>query len=205
MTGHDMPRGKIVRRLGINIFGNEKYDRLLKKKPHSPGKNPKSSKRGKISDYSQQLLEKQKLKYTYGLSEPQMRNLFKKAASAKGKTGDTMVKLLEQRLDNIIYVSGFARTRGQARQMVTHGNFRVNDKSVDIPSYRISLNDRITLGTGKKASKLIRANLAAKAAIVPPWIKTDTEELTLLIQGYPDINEENSVVKMHLVVEYFAR
>ncbi len=205
MTGYDKPRGKIVRRLGINIFGNEKYDRLLKRKPNAPGKNPKAVQRGKKSDYSLQLLEKQKLKFTYGLSEPQMRNLFKKAASSKGKTGDTMVKLLEQRLDNIIYISGFARTRGQARQMVTHGNFSVNGKSVDIPSYRVSINDRITLGSGKKASKLIRANIASKTAQNPLWIKTDPEELSLFIQGTPDINEQNTVAKMHLVVEYFSR
>ncbi|MCP5514619.1 MAG: 30S ribosomal protein S4 [Spirochaetales bacterium] len=205
MTGHDKPRGKIVRRLGINIFGNEKYDRLLKRKPNAPGKNPKAVQKGKKSDYSLQLLEKQKLKFTYGLSEPQMRNLFKKAASSRGKTGDTMVKLLEQRLDNIIYISGFARTRGQARQMVTHRNFSVNGKPVDIPSYRVSVNDRITLVSGKKTSKLIRANIASKAVHIPPWIKTDPEELSLLVQGMPDINEHNTAAKMHLVVEYFSR
>jgi len=205
MTGHNQPRGKIVRRLGINVFGNGKYSRLLERKPHGPGKAPGNRKRGRTGDYSLQLLEKQKLKYTYGVSERQLRNLYKKAASSPGRTGDTMLRLLEQRLDNIVYVSGFARTRGQARQMVSHGHFLVNGRRADIPSLRVIPGDRVTAAAHPASTGLVRSSLASRTSPLPPWILRDDGALSLAVSEPRFSGETPLPAEMHLVVEYFAR
>ena len=129
------PKGKLVRKLGVNIFGNPKFDRLLSKKGYGPGQHGKSGKR--FSTYSVQLKEKQKIKFTYGMLEKQFRNYFKKASQMKGETGLNLLVMLESRLDNVVYKLGFAPTRPSARQLVSHGHLLVNNKKVNIASYRL--------------------------------------------------------------------
>src|SRR6056297_3330477 len=158
MARNEKAKGKIVRRFGVNIFGNPKYDRLLKKKPHPPGE----PKKGRIrqTEYARQLAEKQKVKWAYGLSERQFRNLFYKAKTMKGVTGHNMLVLLERRLDNVVYRIGMATSRSQARQLVSHGHITLNGRKVTIPSAVVRANDSVTVRDRKATRDLVRRLLS---------------------------------------------
>jgi len=136
------PRGKLVRKFGENIFGNGKFDRLLNRKPYSPGQHGQTRRR-RPSNYGVQLREKQKIKIMYGLLEKQFRAYFAKAEKMKGETGPNLMQLLERRLDNVVYRLGFASTRPQARQLVNHAHFLVNNHKVNIPSFQLTPGDVI--------------------------------------------------------------
>ena len=136
MARYTGPKVKISRRLGVNIFENEKGRKALEKRPYPPGEHGRSRRR-QPSEYSMQLQEKQKAKHIYGLLERQFENLYKEATRAKGVTGENLLRFLEQRLDNIVFRAGWARTRPQARQFVNHGLIDVNGRRVNIPSYRV--------------------------------------------------------------------
>ena len=152
MSRNLAPKGKIVRRMGFNIFGNPKFDHLLERRPTPPGETKK--RRPRLSEYSKQLIEKQKIRFAYGLSERQFRNVFEGAKSVKGITGDNMLILLERRLDNIVYRLGMASTRSQARQIVNHSHIRVNNRKVNIPSYLIKTHDVVTIKEKESSRKL---------------------------------------------------
>ena len=141
MAKLNTPKGKLVRKLGVNIFGNPKFDKLLSRKGYRPGQHGQSGKR--FTTYSTQLKEKQKIKFMYGMLEKQFRNYFKKASQMKGETGLNLLVLLESRLDNVVYKLGFAPSRPSARQLVNHAHFMVNGKKVNIPSYRLKPGDTI--------------------------------------------------------------
>ena len=205
MARNDTPRGKIVRRLGVNIFGNDKYDRLLKRKPNGPGKGAKDRSRKKDSDYKLQLIEKQKLKYSYGLTEKQLRNIYLKSVKMKGKTDDTIIQLLEQRIDNIIYKAGFALTKGQARQMVTHGHFLVNKRKIDVPSQKLFPGDFIELNNKKSIINIIRSNQSDKQIKAPSWIAVDNDLLSVKVESLPVKTDFTDIVEMHRIIEFYAR
>ena len=167
-------KGKLVRKLGENIFGNPKYDRLLNRKPYSPGQHGQS-RRGKLSNYGVQLQEKQKIKFMYGLLEKQFRLNFEKAEKMTGETGTNMLQLLESRLDNVLYSLGFAPSRPSARQLVSHKHFLINNKIVKIPSYclkpgdiiecsnailKLSRNKILRKKYGKNSRKLVEGDMA---------------------------------------------
>ncbi|MBU1935299.1 30S ribosomal protein S4, partial [Patescibacteria group bacterium] len=137
------PKAKLCRRLGANLFGTEKYTKILRKRQSKPGIH--GSKFSKKTEYGRQLDEKQKARFVFGLSERQFSNYFQKANSQTGDTGQNLLRLLERRLDNVIYVSQFAETRMQARQMVSHGHFKLNGRRVDIPSILMRPGDKIEL------------------------------------------------------------
>ncbi|MCD6342740.1 MAG: 30S ribosomal protein S4, partial [Spirochaetaceae bacterium] len=160
MARNTKARGKVVRRLGVNIFGNGKYDRLLKKKPQKPGQEKGYRGRNKVSDFGRQLLEKQKLRFSYGLSEKQFFNTFVKAKTLSGLTGDNMMILLERRLDNVVYRLGLATTRAQARQYVSHGHIRLNGKRSNVPSIVVREGDDIQVRETEASKKIIRESLA---------------------------------------------
>jgi small subunit ribosomal protein S4 len=197
-------RGKIVRRFGLNIYGNPKYDRLLKKKPQGPGE----VRRGRIrqTEYARQLGEKQKLKFAYGLSEHQFRNLFGKAKTMKGVAGHNMLILLERRLDNVVYRMGFATTRSQARQLVNHGHIQVNGKRVNIPSFLVKAQDEISV-KGKKASQdLTRRILSGTGSQpVPQWLDVSRDDLKGTVTILPTRELIPTIADEQLVVEYYAK
>ncbi len=199
------PKGKTVRRLGLNIYGNPKYDKLLDRKPNGPGKERGSKKRGKISVYGEQLQEKQKFRFAYGISERQFRNLFKKASRMSGVTGDNMISLMEQRLDNTIYRMGFAISRAQARQMVSHGYFYINGKPANIPSMTIRVNDVITTKPKKGIQALIRHNLSANQGMRGAWLTTDEEKLSATVNILPVPTDIQPVGQIQSVVEFYSR
>lgn len=199
------PKGKIVRRLGVNIFGNPKFDKLLAKKPHGPGKSPRARKK-KISLYSMQLIEKQKIKYCYGVSEKQLRAAYKKATVMQGQTGHNMLILLERRLDNAIYQLGMAETREQARQYISHGHILVNEKPVKSPNFLLKKGDTVEPKNSQKSKRLIERvfenNLRSYS---PKWLETDKDNLKGLVTFLP-LREDISIdFKENLVVEYYAK
>lgn len=198
-------KGKIVRRFGINIFGQPKFDMLLKRKPHVPGKSPGKVKSVKKSGYRLQLEEKQKFRFSYGVSERQFRNIYLKAKKGDGVTGTRMVELLELRLDNIIYRLGWAASRSQARQMVAHKHFLLNGNSHNIPSSTVSPGDVIAARPGSGIMELIRKNLSGAAALKPSWLESDNDSFTAKIAGTPVPEEIQPAGNVQLVVEYYSR
>jgi len=198
-------KGKIVRRLGVNIFGNPKYDKLLSRKPHGPGQAKGVKRRRKESEYGLQLKEKQKLRFAYGLNERQFLNTFKKAKKQAGQTGTNFMVMLEQRLDNVVYRLGFSATRSQARQLVSHGHVRVNGSRVTIPSYMISEGDTVEIHSGKSMAQLVREKMAASGAPVPVWLNLDQDELKGKVVRLPFRDDIPSVANDQMVVEYYSR
>lgn len=194
------PKGKIVRRLGANVFGNAKYDKLLSKKATPPGGAPR--RRAKQSIYGLQLQEKQKIRLGYGVSEKQLRAIYVAAKKMDGVTGSNMLILLESRFDNIVYRLGFCSTRPQARQLVRHGHFLLNGHKVDMPGVMLKAGDVITLRDRSKEVKVLKENLeAANAASKPAWLTLENGKGTVvrmpLREDIPDIADEQVVVEFY--------
>jgi len=198
------PKGKIVRHLGTNVFGNEKYQRLLDKRPNPPG--PIKHRRGRLSEYGTQLLEKQKLRFAYGLNERQFRNTFIKAKHMKGVTGENLLSLLERRLDNVVYALGIAKTRAQARQIVNHAHIRVNDKKVNIPSFLVSVGDKISIAPSEATKKFLQALVADNLArSLPEWLEFSKVDLSGVIKRLPERQDIAVIADEHLIVELYSK
>jgi len=204
MSKKSNAKGKIVRRLGINIYGNPKYDRLLKRKPSLPGAG-KKARRAKISEYGKQLIEKQKLKFAYGLSEKQFRNLFIKAKHVGGVTGDNMLVLLERRLDNIVFRLGMATSRPQARQLVAHGHILVNGKKLDIASYSVKNLDKISLVEKEKIRNVVVEVVAKNPNVVPDWLVMAKDKLEGFVERMPVRGDIPTIADEQQVVELYAK
>ncbi len=197
-------RGKVARRLGVNIFGNPKYDRLLKKKPQSPGEPKKG--RVRQTEYGRQLVEKQKLKFAYGLSERQFRNLFERAKQMRGVTGTNMLVLLERRLDNVVYRMGMATSRYQARQLVSHGHILLNGRKVTIPSAVVRANDTVSVRDRKATRDLVRRLLADNASRpVPQWLVVSKDDMIGTISILPTRDLIPTIAEEQLVVEFYSK
>lgn len=197
-------RGKIVRRLGINVFGNPKYDRLLKKKPYGPGE----PKKGRIreTEYARQLKEKQKVRFAYGLSERQFRNTFYKAKAMDGVTGHNMLILLERRLDNVVYRMGMAASRQQARQLVSHGHIHINGRRVTVASALVRTGDTITMKERKSTEMLLRRLISENSSRqVAPWIEVSKDDLTGKVTMLPTRDMIPTVAEEQLVVEFYSK
>ncbi len=205
MARNTKARGKIVRRLGVNIYGNGKYDRLLKKKPQKPGQERGARSRNKVSDYGRQLLEKQKLRFSYGLSEKQFYNTFVKAKKLSGLTGDNMMILLERRLDNVVYRLGMATTRAQARQFVGHGHIKINGKRSNIPSMVVKEGDTIQVRDNEGSKKIVRESLAHSNQVMPAWLSIDGDALTGRVERLPYRTDIPSVANEQMVVEFYSK
>ena len=198
------PKGKLVRKLGVNIFGNPKFDKLLSKKGYGPGQHGQSGKR--FSNYSVQLKEKQKIKFMYGMLEKQFRNYFKKAAQMKGETGLNLLVMLESRLDNVVYKLGFAPSRPSARQLVSHAHFMVNGIKVNIPSYRLKPGDIIEVrDKSKKLDIILDAVKMVKGDLNVSWLSLDKTKMSGTFVNYPERQEIDLTVNEQLVVEYYSR
>lgn len=205
MARNTKARGKIVRRLGVNIYGNAKYDRLLKKKPQKPGQEKGYRARGKVSDFGRQLLEKQKLRFSYGLSEKQFFNTFLKSKKLKGLTGDNMMILLERRLDNVVYRLGMASTRAQARQFVGHGHIRLNGKRSNIPSMVVREGDSIDVRDSEASRKIIRECLAHGNQVMPAWLSIDGDALKGKVERLPYRTDIPTAANEQMVVEFYSK
>lgn len=198
-------RGKLVRKFGVNVFGNPKYDRLLNRKPYAPGQHGQTRRR-RLSNYGVQLQEKQKIKSMYGLLEKQFRNYFTKAEKMSGETGTNLLQLLESRLDNIVYRISFAPTRPAARQLVNHGHFLVNDKRVNIPSYILKSGDKIQVREKSKKMDLILDSMKRiKGDIDLPWLELDKGKMQGSFLGMPERDQIDQTIKEQLVVELYSK
>ncbi|UPA22809.1 30S ribosomal protein S4 [Candidatus Peribacteria bacterium] len=199
------PKAKLTRRLGMNLFGSDKYDKAMSKKPYGPGKNPKT-RAGRDSEYAKQLKEKQKARIMYGLSEKQFARLYAEALKSKGRTGDQMKQLLEQRLDNVIYRAGFAMTRMQSRQFAGHGLFMVDGHRVTTPSYRVQPGQVITVRKQVKDSPVfIAIRDSHDKYLAPKWLKADSSALSVEVIATPDAADAEQGIDMRLVVEFYSR
>ena len=205
MAKSQTTKGKIVRKFGENIFGNPKYDRLLNRKPYAPGQHGQG-RRSKLSNYGTQLREKQKIKFMYGLLEKQFRLNFVKADKMKGETGTNMLQLLESRLDNVAYRLGFAPSRPASRQLVSHKQFLVNNKVVNIPSYIVKQGDVIEVrDKSKKMDIILESMRRIKGDMDLSWLELDKAKLRGTFVAVPDRDEMQLTVNEQLVVELYSK
>ncbi len=200
MARYRGPKQKIARRFREPIFGPSK---AVERKAYPPGQHGRS-RRSKESEYSVQLKEKQKAKYTYGLLERQFRNLFEKAARKKGITGENLLQFLESRLDNTIFRLGFARTRRQARQLVNHGHIMVNDQIVDIPSCQLRSGDIIAVRPRSRQLVAIRDAVQRNRRSFP-WLEVDRTVMQGKFLGVPNREDIPENIREQLIVELYSK
>jgi small subunit ribosomal protein S4 len=198
------PKARLCRRHHANLFGTAKYTKILEKRPGKPGVHGAKGSFGKLSEYGAQLLEKNKARVIFGISERQFKTYIAKATRAKGETGDALLRMLEMRLDNVIYVSQFAVTRVQARQMVTHGHFNMNGRRVDVPSIQVRPGDKIELREKMKNSPLY-AGLEKLKDYAPKWLKVDLKKVGVEVAAIPEKDELEKSIDSQTIVEFYSR
>ncbi len=200
------PVGKISRRLGIGV--TEKGQRILAKRPFPPGQHGPSARRRQVSDYGLQLLEKQKARYIYGVLERQFRRIFEKAQRFPGETGAYLLILLERRLDNVVYRLGFATTRAQARQLVTHGHITVNGRKTNIPSYTVRVGETIAVRPESRRRMYFK-NLVDSGALAkhkaPDWLRLNPADLSGEVVAMPRREDAEPGINEQLIVEFYSR
>jgi len=202
MARYTGPRVRISRRFGVPIFGPSKY---LERRPYPPGVHGPKSRR-KFTEYGLGLIEKQKLRYYYGLMERQFRGVYQKALRRRGITGEHMLQILETRLDNVVFQLGFATTRAGARQMVGHGHIEVNGRKVNISSYALRVNDVITVKNSNVSRQLATKGLEASTSrAVPDWLTLNKEDFKGLVMRIPTREEIQPVANEQAVVEFYSR
>ncbi len=205
MARYTGAKAKICRRFGENIFGTPKYDRILEKKNYPPGEHGQSFRR-KISDYGIHLKEKQKVRYMYGVLEKQFRNYFKKADKMKGITGENLLKILEMRLDNIVYRLGIGVTRMQARQIVRHRHILVNGRRVNIPSYICKGGDVVEVVEKSKTRVMFKENVEMVGRTSRyEWLSFDGAVMKGEIIAVPERDQIPVIIDDRLIVEYYSK
>jgi small subunit ribosomal protein S4 len=202
MARYTGPRVRISRRFGIPIFGPTKY---LERRNYGPGVHGPKSRR-KTTDYGLGLIEKQKLKYYYGLLERQFRGVYEKALRRRGVTGEQMLQILETRLDNVIFHLGFASTRAAARQMVSHGHVLVNGRKVNVPSFALKVNNVIEVKNNNVSRQLATKNMELSTSrSVPDWLIMNREEFKGTVMRIPTRDEIQPIANEQAVVEFYSR
>ena len=202
MARYTGPKSKIARRFREPIFGP---DKALERKNYPPGMHGASKRRGKQSEYSTQLQEKQKVKYTYGVLERQFENLFHRASAKEGITGENLLKFLEARLDNAVYRLGISPTRSGARQLVNHKHINVNGAVVNIASYALKAGDVISVREKSKSLEAITTSVAGRRINKYSWLAWDANELTGTFLNYPNRDEIPENIKENLIVELYSK
>ena len=201
MARYTGPITRKSRRLGVDLIGG---DSAFEKRPYAPGMHGRT--RIKESEYRNQLQEKQKARFTYGVLEKQFANYYNEASRREGKTGDNLLQLLECRLDNVVYRAGFARTRRQARQLVNHGHFLVNGKKVNIPSFQVTQYDIIDVREKSlQATPFIVARETHGERVVPGWMDAFPERMRVLIHQLPTREQIDIPVTEQLIVEFYSK
>lgn len=202
MARYTGPRLRISRRLRTPIFGPSKY---LERKDYPPGQHGQSRRR-KATDYALALMEKQKLRFYYGLMEKQFRGVYEKANRRRGVTGEIMLQILETRLDNIVYSLGFGYSRAQARQMVTHGHVLVNGSRVSTPSYVIKEGDKVGVKNTDKSRHLADKNLEySTSRNVPDWLSLDKDAYEGAVERIPTRDDIQPIANEQAIVEFYSR
>ena len=200
MSRYTGPAFKKSRRVGFSTLENGKD---IARRPYRPGQHGQT-RRAKVSEYETQLKEKQKVRFIYGLTEKQFKKTFNEASKLKGVHGENLLKLLESRLDNIVYRTGFASTRRGARQLVNHGHILVDGKKVDIPSYRLRPGQVVSMKEADKDLKVVKESLE-KVFNRVEFINYDNSKMTGTLMRLPERNELNPEINEALIVEYYNK
>jgi small subunit ribosomal protein S4 len=201
MARYRGPKSKIARKFREPIFGP---DKVLEKKNYGPGQHGPNKRRGKQSEYSVQLAEKQKAKYTYGILEKQFSNLFKAASRKRGITGEILLQLCESRLDNLVYRLGIAPTRSGARQLVGHKHITVNGKLVNIASYSVKAGDVVGVRE-KSKSMIVITNSLANDNVNHDWLQWTSNSLSGEVMSIPNREQIPENIKEQLIVELYSK
>lgn len=201
MARYTGPKSKIARRFKDPIFGP---DKALEKRSYGPGQHGPSKRRGKQSEYSVQLGEKQKAKYTYGILEKQFRNMFKRATALPGITGEVLLQLAESRLDNVVYRMGIASSRPAARQLVSHRHITVNGEKVNIPSYQLKTGDVVAVREKSKSLEAIDASLS-NANQVYEWITWNSDKKEGTFVSIPQLIQIPENINTQFIVELYSK
>jgi small subunit ribosomal protein S4 len=202
MARYTGPKSKIARKFGEPIFGP---DKAFENKNYPPGQHGNNRRRKKVSEYGVQLLEKQKVKYTYGVLEKQFRRLFEKSESSKGITGEVLIQLLECRLDNVVYRLGLAASRSAARQLVGHRHITVNGGICNIPSYSVKQGDIIAVREKSKSLEVIADALATTRYTQSSWLEWDKSSMSGKFLNVPERSEIPENIKEQLIVELYSK
>jgi small subunit ribosomal protein S4 len=202
MARYTGPKSKIARRFREPIFGP---DKALERKNYGPGMHGPNKRRGKQSEYAVQLQEKQKVKYTYGVLERQFENLFHKASSKDGITGENLLKFLEARLDNVVYRLGIAPTRSGARQLVCHKHITVNGEVVNIASFSVRSGDVVAVRERSQTLEAITQSVAGRTINKFSWLEWDAKNLTGKFLNLPNRDEIPENIKENLIVELYSK
>jgi small subunit ribosomal protein S4 len=203
MARYTGPKSKISRRYGVPLFGPSK---ALERKNYPPGMHGPKGARRKLSDYATALAEKQKLRFQYGLMERQFRRYFETALRKRGVTGETLLQMLETRLDNVVFRLGFANSRSAARQLVSHGHVLVNNRKVNVSSYNLRAGDLVTVKDRPSSRRLATRNLElTQIHTVPDWLVLDKDQFQGKVVRIPSREEIAPIVNEQLVVELYSR
>jgi small subunit ribosomal protein S4 len=203
MARYRGPREKIARRFGVALFGPSK---ALELRNFPPGQHGVRNTRRKLSEYGTALAEKQKMKFQYGVLERQFRKMFAEAQRRKGVTGEILLQMLEQRLDNVVFRMGFANTRFSARQAVSHGHITVNGKRVNVASYQVQPSDVVAAKASAKSQQLIGRFLEMTlGSPTPDWTTVDRDKMSGVFNRIPVREEINPLANEQLVVELYSR
>jgi len=196
------PKVKKARRFGMAF--TSKDTKVMQKRNYAPGQHGQG--RARLSEYGMQLREKQKAKINYGVQERQFETYFNKALKQAGVTGDNLLKLLELRLDNVVFRLGFAETRAQARQLVNHGFFEVNGKKVDIPSYSVKVGDTVSVRAGKQRSKYMQLQAEKLRNFTSQeWVELNAPKMSGKVLAAPTPDQINNTINTQLIVEHYSR
>jgi small subunit ribosomal protein S4 len=196
------PRVKIMRALGVDLPGLSR--KSIEARPTPPGQHGGKASRKRRSDYGIKLVEKQKIRFNYGLTETQMRRLIIDARKGKAPTGESLVQLLERRFDNVVFRAGFAPTLISARQLVTHGHFLLNGQRANIPSMRLKVGDEIVNRAKSKQIPIVLESIKEPSLTRPEWLSWDEQQSLARIAHYPNVDDVPFVVDLQLVVEFYA-
>ncbi|NPA79782.1 MAG: 30S ribosomal protein S4 [Thermotogae bacterium] len=208
MARYTGPVCRLCRRSGEKLYlkGEKCFTSKcpFERRPYPPGQHGLTRKSSKMSIYGQQLREKQKVKWMYGMLESQFKRFFRIAADMPGDTGENFLSLLERRLDNVVYRAGFAKSRRQARQIVRHGHVKVNGHKVDIPSYIVKVGDVIEIAEHFKNNREIQEAVALKRT-PPTWLEVDSNNLTAKVSRLPQRADITHPINERLIVEFYSR
>jgi small subunit ribosomal protein S4 len=207
MARYTGPKCKLARREGIDLFLKSARRALDSKCKLTSAPGQHGAKSGsRLSDYGVHLREKQKIRHIYGVLERQFRRYFAEASRRKGSTGENLLKLLESRLDNVVYRMGFASTRAEARQLVGHKAIVVNGQMVNIPSFQVKLGDTVAVGEkAKKQARIQEALTLAEQSNFPLWVSVDPKKMEGLFKSMPERSDLSADVNEQLVVEFYSK
>ena len=205
MARYTGPKVRVSRRLATNIFENEKGRKALERRPFPPGQHGRTRRRNAGSEYLAQLQEKQKAKFIYGVLERQFRRTYEEADRLQGPTGENLLRLLEQRLDNVVYRAGWAETRPQARQFVSHGKILVNGKRVDIASARVKKGDVVSLHEKARNMIIVQHNLDTLDRNTVGWLEKGDGGKQVTVRDLPQREHIDVPVREQLIVELYSK